>query len=126
MECQCCFEDLILSNKVFYRINNEKEWMLSNYCKNCVLYLQNKSWGIFQDQVKEADCKKALQKILEVGPPINIRDKNGFPNPLDPTKLTEIDELKINDEIKTAKLTGSFTGKQRTDYITFLENFKFT
>ena len=50
----------------------------------CVTYLLNISWNLFTEQVKKADCKKALAKLLEVGPPIKLRDKTGFPNPSNP------------------------------------------
>jgi len=125
--CQCCFEDITNENMVKYQINNNSVWLTSNYCETCVDFLQEKSWKIFTDQVEKADCKKALQKILEVGPPINLRDKSGFPNPLDTNLLTEIDKLLIcrENKEKSAKLTGSLTGEKRKQYINFLENFKF-
>tara|TARA_B100001094_G_C18126031_1_gene769515 strand:- start:384 stop:770 length:387 start_codon:yes stop_codon:yes gene_type:complete len=126
-DCKSCFEDLTKINKVYYRINNKKNWLESKYCCNCVTYLQNTAWKIFTDQVTKADCKKALKKILDVGPPINLRDKNGFPDPIDNTKLTEIDELLFYDNIiKPAKLKDSLVGQERINYISFLENFKFT
>ena len=127
MECKSCFDDITLENKVSYRIHNNTKWLPSYYCEQCTRFLLSTSWKIFTDQVKEADCKRALQKILEVGPPINLRDKTGFPDPHDNSKLTEINELLFsNGEQISAKLKGSFTGKKRQEYITFLENFKFS
>ena len=125
--CQCCFDDITDENMVKYQINGKNDWLTSNYCETCVIFLQETSWKIFTDQVEKADCKKALQKILDVGPPINLRDKSGFPNPIDNNLLTEIDKLFFCSENKekSAKLIGSLTGKKRYEYITFLENFKF-
>lgn len=125
--CQSCFDEIDETNMVKYQINNNHEWLLSNYCETCVNYLLNTSWKIFKDQVEKADCKKALQKILDVGPPTNLRDRVGFPNPIDKTKLTEIDNLFFcnNKEIKSAKLKGSLIGKEKDKYIEFLKNFKF-
>ena len=112
---------------VKYQINNNTTWHLSNYCESCVYYLLNTSWKIYTDQVKQADCKKALQKLIDVGPPINLRDRVGFPNPLDKTKLTEIDNLMFlkNKKIISAKLKDSLSGEKRTEYIKFFKNFKF-
>ena len=125
--CQCCFDDITNENMVKYQINNNSKWLTSNYCETCVNFLQETSWKIFTDQVEKADCKKALQKILDVGPPINLRDKSGFPNPLDNNLLTEIDKLFLCSENKekSAKLKGSLIGKDRENYILFLNNFKF-
>ena len=126
-ECKSCFDDINDVNKVQYRINQTKKWYNSNYCETCVTYLLNISWTIFTEQVEKADCKKALAKILEVGPPINLRDKTGFPNPNNSTLLTEIDELFFcsKKKIIDAKLKGSLIGNKRTEYIQFLQNFKF-
>ena len=126
--CQCCFDEITEEdNMVKYQINQNPEWLISNYCETCVDYLQNKSWKIFTDSVEKADCRKALQKILEVGPPINLRDRAGFPNPNDNNLLTEIDKLYYCSEKKekSAKVIGSLIGVEREKYITFLENFKF-
>ncbi len=127
IECKSCFDNITEKNKVKYTINQKKEWHNSKYCEMCVTYLLNISWNLFTEQVEKADCKKALAKILEVGPPINLRDKIGFPNPNNPDILTEIDTLFFcsNKTIKDAKLKGSFTGNKRKEYITFLHNFKF-
>lgn len=125
--CKCCFDDITNDNMVKYQINGKNTWLTCNYCEMCVDYLQKTSWKIFTDQVEKADCKKALQRILEDGPPINLRDKGGFPNPVNKELLTEIDKLffcSLNEEV-SPKVTGSFTGKKREEYITFLENFKF-
>ena len=125
--CKSCFDDLVNDNMVKYQINNNNTWLLSNYCETCVNYLINNSWKIFKDSVEKADCKKALNKILEVGPPINLRDKGGFPNPIDNNLLTEVDKLLFCREniIKSAKLKDSLIGNEREQYITFLKNFEF-
>lgn len=125
--CQCCFEEIVNENMVKYQINQNNEWLVCNYCDQCVIYLQNTSWKIYTDQVKQADCKKALTKLIDVGPPINLRDRVGFPNPLDKHKLTEIDNLMFckNNEIKSAKLKDSLIGTEREKYIEFIKNFKF-
>ena len=125
--CQCCFEEIVNENMVKYQINQNNEWLVCNYCDQCVIYLQNKSWKIYTDQVKQADCKKALIKLIDVGPPVNLRDRVGFPNPLDKHKLTEIDNLMFckNNEIKSAKLKDSLIGNEREKYIEFIKNFKF-
>ena len=125
-ECKSCFDDI--TNAVKYRIHKKQQWHTSYYCETCVKYLIDNSWKIFTDQVKQADCKKALDKLVEVGPPINLRDRTGFPDPENKEQLTEIDELLFcsNNHIHTAKLKGSLTGQERIDYIHFLKSFKFT
>ena len=126
--CGCCFDEIDNNNMVKYKINShDSQWLISNYCENCVNYIISTSWKIFTDSVEKADCKKSLQKILDVGPPINIRDKVGFPDPNNKDNLTEIDSLLFcrNKQIKSAKLDGSLEGVDRDNYIKLLENFKF-
>ena len=125
--CLSCFDDLDETNMVKYQINNNKTWLSSYYCETCVNYLINNSWKIFKDSVEKADCKKALNKILEVGPPINLRDKCGFPNPIDNNLLTEVDNILFckENKITSAKLKDSLEGIEREKYINFLKNFEF-
>ena len=126
--CSSCFDEIDNNNMVKYKVKSEnKQWLISNYCENCVHYVINTSWKIFTDSVEKADCKKSLQKILDVGPPINIRDKVGFPDPNNKETLTEIHSLLFcrNNTIQSAKLKGSLTGIERNNYIKLLENFKF-
>ena len=125
-ECVSCFSDITDENKVKYRINKSKEWHDCKYCEYCVKFLLENSWNIYVNEIKNTDCKKTLASLIKIGPPINLRDKTGFPNPKNTNLVKEVDELYFCSTQKThsAKLKGSYIGKQRQDYIFFLNNFK--
>lgn len=112
-QCKCCFGDMDKDVYAFYQENKDEDWYSSNYCKDCITQMLGNGWNIYVEQIKKADCKAALLKLIERGPPINLRDKLAFPceNP-----QCEVYAFYFDDKVQSAKLKDSFTGKKRKEW----------
>lgn len=111
-ECLICMENISDEDIVLYNYEENDIWYVSNYCKKCVIQLRDKQWSAYINGLKD-DCKKSVKKLIDMGPPINIRDDHGFPE----KKYTEIYQLFFDNSIQTAKLTESLTGEDRIKMI---------
>eukprot|EP00918_Siedleckia_nematoides_P039289 GHVU01085455.1.p2 GENE.GHVU01085455.1~~GHVU01085455.1.p2 ORF type:complete len:148 (+),score=11.68 GHVU01085455.1:344-787(+) len=78
--CQICFEDFSEANYAKYTTaNNDKTWHGSLFCSDCIKRLIETQFGVYCKEIQQTDCMKTLRSLLERGPPINVRDKYGFP-----------------------------------------------
>ncbi|KAK6589447.1 hypothetical protein RS030_203178 [Cryptosporidium xiaoi] len=79
MECLICFSDLDDSNIVNYKTTQNSKWYKSNFCIECIETLKKTQFNRYCDSVINTKCLKEQRALLLRGPPINIRDKHGFP-----------------------------------------------
>ena len=70
IECSICFNNMSPSDRVMYKTNNE--WLQHDYCRNCLEILTSGMWRGYIDELKKADCEKALMNLLKNGMPTNI------------------------------------------------------
>ena len=111
-DCLCCLEEITKSNFVKYKFDLEaEEWLESKYCKDCVILLLNTQWKTYLDGLKD-DCKKTVKNLIISGPPINIKDKDGFPG----EDNKEVQILYYDDSEQRAKLNGTLEGEDREKY----------
>lgn len=128
--CLCCFDTIEKENIVLYKYDQSHDWKMSKYCKSCVILLLNTQWEKYKNGLKD-DCKKTVKNLIIAGPPINIKDKFGFPNSND-DKNKESDEVQLlqyDGKIQCAKLVDSLIGEEREQFWnelkSLLEHFDF-
>eukprot|EP00918_Siedleckia_nematoides_P039286 GHVU01085452.1.p1 GENE.GHVU01085452.1~~GHVU01085452.1.p1 ORF type:complete len:154 (+),score=24.19 GHVU01085452.1:344-805(+) len=110
--CQICFEDFSEANYAKYTTaNNDKTWHGSLFCSDCIKRLIETQFGVYCKEIQQTDCMKTLRSLLERGPPINVRDKYGFPEAGD----EEVGLLCFSSDkaVHPAKLKDSVTGPER-------------
>jgi len=103
-----CFEYIIDEIKVKYRLSNIDNFKDFVYCVDCLSILMNSLWEIYINNLKKADCEKSLLSLINDGLPINFRDSYIENN-------KEIYEFYYNDQVHSAKLTGSLDFYQRNE-----------
>lgn len=99
-ECKLCFDVIDDDTQVHFRFESEAEWIKLYYCKDCVLMMINNKWSMYISNLRKAECKNALTNIIKKGPPRNFSDNSIMEG-------KEIYEFFYNNEIHSAKLTGS-------------------
>jgi hypothetical protein len=63
-----------------YQSKADGAWYPCVYCKNCMLdSFINKKFQGYLDNLKTITCPKALQNLLNEGPPIYLKDAPSFP-----------------------------------------------
>ena len=72
MDCACCFEDIDI--KIKYRDRPEGEWKECPYCKECILYMKEHQFLDYVKQVEQETCEKSLKRLIEMGPPLKVRE----------------------------------------------------
>ena len=110
MECSCCFGEI---NNVKIR-EKDGEWKNSIYCKDCLLFMKETQFNEYVEAITKADCKVSLERLINLGPPTNIRDSQ-----ID----IEIDEIKINEQIESGKLENVYPSEELEKYKEFLKSF---
>lgn len=113
-ECSYCFENITKDNFVLYQNKERGEWYKFQYCSSCVVFIINNQWNKYVQDVEKTDCMRSLESLLEMGPPINFRDRNIENN-------NEIHKFYYSGSEQSAKLAGSLIGEER---ITWLNNKK--
>lgn len=111
--CSCCWDDITTENNnyVEYRAVASGDWLPSGYCQGCIEVLLSSQWQNYIKSLETTTCKAEMRRLLERGPPINIRDPKALPCPND----GEVFELwyQSDNQVHSAKLTGSLEGKER-------------
>jgi hypothetical protein len=112
--CMSCWEDLNSDIYVEYRSTDNSPWQPSGYCKICTEMLLNSQWNTYVTALANVKCKAEQRRLLEAGPPINLKDKTALPCPDD----GEVHSLwyMVDNSIHSAKLTGSLEGEERMKY----------
>ena len=83
ISCACCWDDIDSSNYVEYKSSAESEWLPSLFCANCIEHLRSTQWDQYVNGLAKTTCKAEQRRLLERGPPINIRDPKALPCPND-------------------------------------------
>ena len=109
-DCKCCLSEINSNNYVLYKDNIESEYKSSFFCSDCVSILVETGWNTYISNVNNADCAAALKRLIEKGPPINLRDDYGVPCD---NENNEVVIFYFGDGIKSAKLNGSLVGDER-------------
>ncbi|CAM9090094.1 unnamed protein product [Chrysoparadoxa australica] len=111
MTCSCCWEDVDMDLYVEYTAEEGGDWLPSQFCLTCVESLLNSQWKMYVEGLAKATCKAEQKRLLDRGPPINLRDKTALPCPDD----GEVHELWYgkDGQSHSAKLLGSLQGDER-------------
>ena len=64
-------------------------------------------WKFFVERLTKATCAAELRRIMDKGPPINVRDKAAFPCENDSEEVYEFWYMS-DGEVHSAKLFGIF------------------
>jgi hypothetical protein len=120
LSCACCWDDISASNYVEYlpypheENNHNPTWQASKFCEMCVEVLLSSQWSTYVNALQSTKCKAEQRRLLTVGPPINIKDKNALPCPND-GEVNLLWYMSTQDE-KSGKLKDSLTGAARDAY----------
>lgn len=80
IQCLICYDDLNPDNYLEYQIDGDNtNWYPSFFCKCCTSVLQESQFGKWCNDLANSTCAREQRALLENGPPINLRDMNGFP-----------------------------------------------
>lgn len=112
-ECSCCYGDIDENNFVLYNEKMEGTWKSSKYCKICVAYMLENAWGTYIGLVGKADCAAALKRLIQNGPPINLRDPIAFACD---NGTGEVASLYYDGAVHSAKLVGSLEEEERETF----------
>lgn len=109
--CLICYEDIGEDNYIEYKVSENSEWYPCKFCKDCTEILLQGQFHNYMKSVQKSDCVKEQKSLIESGPPINVKDKNGFPQ----TDGKEVHSLWFfsDKQIHSAKLDGSVVGEER-------------
>lgn len=112
--CASCWDDLAAESYVEFQAAEGGPWLPSKYCSTCVDYLLRTQWSVYTTALAKVTCKAEQRRLLERGPPINLRDPTALPCPDD----GEVYALWFmgGNEIRSAKLEGSLVGEERRKY----------
>jgi hypothetical protein len=110
-ECNICYDDFTLESRCMYKTRLNTEWVPFNWCIDCVRHMINTQYQAWIESVKNATCPKALQRLIDQGPPIWLYDATTFPVQPDDYVI----EIGYNNPVVSisAKLTGAVEGDAR-------------
>jgi len=77
------------------------------------------------DRVQKSDCEAELRRLMEIGPPVYIKDNHGFPLDEGDTHIVKLWFAADNDE-RSSKLTGAVEGAEREELWETLKSFSVT
>lgn len=109
--CLICYDDINETNYIEYKTNEHSEWHPSYFCLDCTNLLIKSQYHQYINSVQKTECKREQKALLNAGPPINVKDKNGFPE----SEGKELFSLWYfsDKKIHSAKLDGSLEGEER-------------
>ena len=125
--CLICFDDITNETMTMYKRykrssgnnqdNENNFYTKSKCCVTCVKHMLDVSWENYVDRLKNADCEAEMRRLLELGPPINLRCSNVLEsdNKIDPKE--EFESLYFDNQEQSAKLKGSLIGDDRNNWI---------
>ncbi|CZU00193.1 hypothetical protein PFAG_05589 [Plasmodium falciparum Santa Lucia] len=119
--CLICYDDIDESNYIEYKTDEHSKWYPSKFCLTCTGILIDSQYEKYINSVQKSECLKEQTSLLKMGPPINVKDKNGYPQSDD----KEIYSLWYfcDKKIHSAKLKGSLMGEERMKLWNELKNF---
>lgn len=125
--CKSCWDDLSAEIYCEYQAVENGEWLPSGYCQMCVLHLMGTQWGQYTSALAKTTCKAEQARLLERGPPINLRDASNLALPC--PDGGEVFRLWFQGEgggaERSAKLEGSLEGDARQKFWDEQLAFKF-
>ena len=107
--CMSCWDDVDQSNYVEFRASESAVWTASGFCETCVGYLLKSQWEIYTSALAKTTCKAEQRRLLQSGPPINLKDAKALPCP-DEGEVHSLWYMS-DGEVHSAKLDGSLTGE---------------
>lgn len=115
-DCVFCCEDFTNENFVEYRAGEDKLWLKSVYCQDCIesQFIANQ-WQTYLDNINKADCAAALRRVLSNPPPINVKDA-GLPCEDSATGEVHSFYFHSDGQVHSAKLANSLTGEEREKF----------
>lgn len=120
--CLVCYDDITEETKTLYKRydnKNDTDYVESRCCTVCLKHMLDISWDNYVKQIKNADCEAQMKRLLEHGPPINLRCINilssDSENKIDPKE--EFESFYFDNDIQSAKLKGSLIGEEREKWI---------
>lgn len=79
-ECSICYDELCSDNSLEYQtLNNSMEWYPAYFCTDCTSVLQATQFQKYCSDLQATLCAREQRALLARGPPINLHDRNGFP-----------------------------------------------
>ncbi|CRH01428.1 conserved Plasmodium protein, unknown function [Plasmodium relictum] len=119
--CLICYDDIDENNYIEYKTDEFSKWYPSSFCLNCTNILLKTQYHQYINNVQKSECLREQTNLLQMGPPINIKDKNGFPF----SDGKEIYSLWFfsDKKIHSAKLDGSLVGEERIKVWNELKKF---
>ncbi|KAI4836782.1 hypothetical protein MKS88_004586 [Plasmodium brasilianum] len=122
--CLICYDDIDENTYIEYQTHEFGEWHPSMFCMNCTGILIETQYHKYINNVQKSECLREQKNLLEMGPPINIKDKNGFP-------LSDGKEIYslwyfCDKKVHSAKLDGSLVGEERMKMWDELKKFLIT
>eukprot|EP01147_Barroeca_monosierra_P009746 gene9746-1949_t len=98
--CLCCFEPLRRFstkgseedesiNFVEYRFSIKESWKPCGYCEECLKCLLTVKFDEYITGIEQADCGRALRRMLQDGPPVYFRDEMALPHETSDTATNE-------------------------------------
>lgn len=118
VNCASCWEDISNSNYVEYLPfpspdqtsgTEAATWKMSKFCQDCIGYLLQTQWKLYTDALAKTTCKAEQRRLLQRGPPINLRDDEALPCP-EKGEVMMLWYMSDGQE-HSAKLTGSLVGE---------------
>ncbi|CEM35915.1 unnamed protein product [Vitrella brassicaformis CCMP3155] len=110
-DCLICFETITCENYVEYQTQGGSQWHPAKFCWDCIQQLLKEQFQKYMDGVQNTDCEREQRALLSRGPPIRVRDKNGFPECGD----EEVGRLWLCGEgrVHEGKVEGCVEGEER-------------
>eukprot|EP00455_Lapot_gusevi_P032777 TRINITY_DN3575_c0_g1_i3.p2 TRINITY_DN3575_c0_g1~~TRINITY_DN3575_c0_g1_i3.p2 ORF type:complete len:151 (-),score=35.93 TRINITY_DN3575_c0_g1_i3:106-558(-) len=123
-ECLCCMEDLSNENYVEYQDKPEGAWLASKFCQTCVEVLINTQFEKYVHALTNPTCQAEHNRLLQAGPPINLRDQHAFPCE---NANGEVYSLwyASDSAVHSAKLANSLVGEEREAFLAYHRSLNF-
>jgi hypothetical protein len=87
-------------------------WKPAMFEQSVVQQLLDSQFHTFVERVKTTDCQAELKRLLDVGPPVHVSDKMGFPLEEGDTHVINLWYASDNQE-RSATLEGAVQGEER-------------
>lgn len=111
--CISCYDNITNENYVLYKDNEISPWKSCNFCEICIINMIETQWELYVQNVATEDCEPTLRKLLNKGPPINLRENSIICD----NEQSEVYKFWFANSEQSAKLKGSLEGEQRNKWI---------
>lgn len=118
-ECASCCDNITMYNYALYKDNEITNWKKCLYCSTCIKGMIKTQWKQYIDNIKTVDCKVALNRLLEQGPPINFRDSVIKCD----NEKSEVYKFYFDNQEQSAKLENSLIGEEREKWLIEHKNY---